>query len=69
VFPEIGIPSLPFAGCYGVAVKSLSVVERLLRENGIQTRTAGEYLVAVFPGALGRGAWLFVEKAQISLFR
>jgi hypothetical protein len=69
VLPEVSIPSLPFCGVYGLVVKSLSAVERLLRENGIHTRTAAEYLVALFPSELGKGAWLFAEAPSISLFR
>ena len=67
--PDVSIPSFPFCGVYGLVVKSLSAVERLLRENGIHTRMAAEYLVALFPSELGQGAWLFAEAPSISLFR
>jgi len=67
--PEVKIPSVPFAGCYTLAVKSLSTVERLLRENGIHTRTAAECLIGLFPSELGKGAWVFAEAPSISLFR
>jgi hypothetical protein len=66
--PEVSIPSLPFCGVYGLVVKSLSAVERVLRDNDIQTRMAADHLIALFPSELGKGAWIFAEAPSISLF-
>jgi hypothetical protein len=59
--PEIAIPSLPFIGGYSVTVRSLDAVEAALHGGGLSSRRAGDILVAPFPEALGRGAWLFSE--------
>jgi hypothetical protein len=59
--PEIAIPSLPFAGAYGIRVASLAGTEDLLQRAGLPTRRSGRELVAAFPAELGRGAWLFTE--------
>jgi hypothetical protein len=60
-FPELNIPSLPFIGACAIGVKSLAAAEAALRRGGIATRRDGERLVALFPRALGEGAWIFVE--------
>ncbi len=60
--------SLPFCGAYGIVVKSLEPVERLLQRAGIRTRRVGECLVAPFPDELGTGAWVFAESSDVSLF-
>jgi hypothetical protein len=67
-FPEVAIPSVPFAGAYGVVVKSLSALDRTLRDNGIQTRAAADYGVTSFPEELGTGAWLFAEEGEVTPF-
>jgi len=69
LLPEMAIPSLPFAGAYGVTVKSLDATESLLRRVSPRTRRAGACLVALFPDELGKGAWLFAENNQSLLFR
>jgi hypothetical protein len=59
MLPEIPPPSLPFMAAYGIAVRSLQVVESILNQNALASRRAGEHLVAAFPPELGHGAWLF----------
>src|SRR5499427_4401347 len=59
LLPEIAIPSLPFAGAYGIRVASLLRTEDLLAHAGLPTRWNEQELVAAFPPELGRGAWLF----------
>jgi hypothetical protein len=66
--PEIAIPSLPFVGGYGVTVASLDTVEAALRQGGLSSRRAGDILVVAFPEELGRGAWLFGERSDVSAF-
>ena len=61
MLPEIPIPSLPFAGAYGIRVRSLSALEEMLRSDGLKTRRRERDLVALFPDELGHGAWLFEE--------
>jgi hypothetical protein len=62
LLPEVSVPSLPFIGAYGVAVPSLEKAEAILRQGKIPARRIGRALVARFPGELGVGAWLFVER-------
>lgn len=66
--PEIAIPSLPFIAGYGVTVKSRDAAESVLHGGGLESRRAGDLLVAPFPEELGRGAWLFSENSQASMF-
>lgn len=66
--PEIDVPSLPFIAAYGVTVTSLDAVEAVLRAGDVGFRRAGEVLIAPFPEELGKGAWLFSENRQASLF-
>jgi hypothetical protein len=66
--PEIAIPCLPFAGAYGVTVKSLATAEALLRRGGIRSRRIERGLAVPFPDELGKGAWLFAEDNRLSLF-
>jgi len=63
MFPEIGIPRLPFIGAYALRVQSLATAEALLRQEGMTMRRLGAALVVPFPDQLGAGAWLFVENA------
>jgi hypothetical protein len=63
LFPELPIPSLPFAGIYGVGVKSLAALEAKLARGGLQVRALGSGRLVRFPDALGDGAWLFTEHA------
>jgi hypothetical protein len=63
MLPEIPIPSLPFAGAYGIRVKSLAALHELLARAGVGTRRRGQDLVATFPEELGHGAWLFSAEA------
>jgi len=66
--PEIEIPCVPFGGAYGVVIKSIDAVERLLQRGGLRTRRAGDCLIVPFPDELGIGAWLFTETSQAGLF-
>jgi hypothetical protein len=59
--PEIPIPSLPFAGAYGIRVASLPRLDDLFRRAGLATRWSEHGLIAPFPAELGQGAWLFAE--------
>jgi hypothetical protein len=59
--PEIPIPSLPFAGAYGIRVASLPRLDDLLRQAGLTTRRNEHGLIAPFPAELGQGAWLFAQ--------
>jgi hypothetical protein len=61
MLPEVSIPSLPFAGAYGIRVRSLMGLEELLTRGGVRTRRREHDLVATFPEELGHGAWLFAE--------
>ena len=61
LLPEVAIPSLPFAGAYGIRVASLLRTDDLLTHAGLLTRWNEQELVATFPPELGRGAWLFTE--------
>jgi hypothetical protein len=61
MLPDIAIPSLPFAGAYGIRVKSLAVVDDMLARAGLKTRRRERDLVAAFPDELGHGAWVFSE--------
>jgi hypothetical protein len=63
MLPEVAIPSLPFAGAYGVAVRSSGALQALLRGASLQWRTDGDCVIVPFPAELGRGAWFFVEHA------
>jgi hypothetical protein len=68
MMPEVPIPCIPFGGAYGVVIKSIDAVERLLQRAGLRTRRAGECLVVPFPDELGIGAWVFAETSQAGLF-
>ena len=61
MYPDIPASSLPFIGVYGIKVKSLSVVEDLVRRAGLRTDRAGHMLEVVWPEELGRGLWAFHE--------
>ncbi|HYW59539.1 MAG TPA: VOC family protein [Xanthobacteraceae bacterium] len=60
-FPELAIPSLPFMGACGIAVRSLAVAAAVLRQGGIAVRRDADQLVARFPQELGTGTWTFTE--------
>ena len=64
MLPEVAIPALPFIAAYAISVGSLDLVQGILRRNALAARRLGESLVAPFPDALGRGAWLFAEVAD-----
>jgi hypothetical protein len=64
MLPEARIPSLPFAGAYGIKVRSLTELEEFLTRGGVSTRRREHDLVATFPEELGYGAWLFAEDAS-----
>jgi hypothetical protein len=61
MLPEIPIPSLPFAGAYGIRVKSLATLDAMLARAGLERRRRERDLVTIFPAELGRGGWLFTE--------
>jgi len=61
MLPELSIPSLPFIGAYGIRVTSLTALDDMLKRSGLSTRRREQDLVAIFPGELGHGAWLFAE--------
>jgi hypothetical protein len=61
MLPEIPIPSLPFAGAYGIRVKSLAALDAILTGADLKRRRRERDLVATFPEQLGLGAWLFTE--------
>jgi hypothetical protein len=62
--PELTVRALPFIGVYAVTVRSLAVLEDVLTRNGLAFRRQGERVTALFPAALGAGAWMFVESAE-----
>lgn len=66
--PDIAIPSLPFVGGYSVTVAALGTLEAALRQGRLSSRRAGDIAVAPFPEELGRGAWLFSERSDASVF-
>jgi hypothetical protein len=61
-FPDIRDPAVPFMAVYGVRVASIATARQVMA-SGLQARGAGGALIVRFPDALGRGAWLFVERA------
>jgi hypothetical protein len=61
MLPDVPIPSLPFAGAYGLRAASLATAGAALQRGGLAVRRAGASLVAPFPHELGAGAWIFVE--------
>jgi hypothetical protein len=63
LLPEIPIPSLPFTGACTITVRSLDAVESMFAKANLPTRRMGHALVAAFPDALGRGAWIFAQAA------
>jgi hypothetical protein len=66
--PDIAIPCAPFAGVCGITVTSLATTEAILRRADMQSRRLDRGLVVAFPEELGKGAWLFRESAEGSLF-
>ena len=63
LLPRVTAPPLPFIAAYAIRVDSLAAAERALRSGAIAAERSGPMLVAPFPAELGRGAWLFVERA------
>jgi hypothetical protein len=59
MLPEIPAPSLPFVAAYEILVRSIELVESILKQNALAARRQGEHLIAAFPPELGHGAWLF----------
>jgi hypothetical protein len=64
VLPQVQAPSLPFIAGYAVRVASLDTAERALRSGGVAAERQGRVLMTPFPVELGRGTWLFVERAD-----
>jgi hypothetical protein len=60
--PGASVPSLPFMGAYGIAVRSLATLAGLLRGAGMHAKDERRAVVASFPYELGQGAWVFVEE-------
>jgi hypothetical protein len=69
MLPDIAIPSLPFIGAYGVSVESVALVEQTLLHGSLVSRRQGTNLIAAFPAALGRGAWIFSEGGEYAVDR
>jgi hypothetical protein len=63
VYPECPVPSLPFAGAYGITVTSLTRLEAVLNTAGLRSRRLNDTLIAPFPDELGHGVWLFAERS------
>jgi hypothetical protein len=63
LLPQVPAPPLPFIAAYGIRVDSLHTCERALRTGNAAFERTANMLVAPFPAELGRGAWLFVERA------
>ena len=59
--PGAPVPSLPFMGAYGIAVRSLATLAGRLRDAGVRARDERRAVIASFPDELGQGAWVFVE--------
>ena len=62
LLPQVTSPPLPFIAAYAIRVDSLGTVERSLQA-GVAAERRGPLLIVPFPPELGRGAWLFVERA------
>jgi len=63
LLPGVTAPPLPFIAAYAIRVESLAAAESALRSGGLAVEHSGRMLIAPFPPDLGRGAWLFVERA------
>lgn len=61
---NLPVPSLPFIGLYGVAVRSIPLLCEMLRRGELEFAERDNSVVAQFPAALGNGAWVFVESAS-----
>jgi hypothetical protein len=61
--PDGSVAVPPFMGLCGIAVKSIAVLERVLQRAGVAFARQQRCVLVGFPGALGRGAWLFAEDA------
>jgi hypothetical protein len=64
LLPGCAIPSLPFNGTYGLAVRALDHTEAFLRTSGESVQRRNGALVVNFPEELGSGAWVFAEHAS-----
>jgi hypothetical protein len=69
VLPEAHVPQLPFLGAYGIRVRSMDTLQATLEQGGLPSRRSGAAVVASFPEALGRGAWIFHERADAMPWR
>ena len=56
------IPSLPYIGLYAISVRSIPALRECLIRGGIEFVNYDKSVLARFPGELGVGGWLFVEK-------
>ena len=63
LLPRVVAPPLPFIAGYVIRVDSLDAAERARRSGNVPAGRSGRMLIAPFPSELGRGAWLFVERA------
>jgi hypothetical protein len=63
LFPNVGVPDLPFIAGYGLLVASLGEMTARLHAAGLAFETNRGCITAPFPDALGTGAWAFVERA------
>jgi Glyoxalase-like domain len=64
LFPRLTIPHLPLMAAYGVGVASLELVIARLQAGHVAFDAQAGYITAPFPGELGAGCWVFVEKAS-----
>jgi hypothetical protein len=64
VLPQVqaSVPALHRGLCRS-ASRSLDTAERALRSGGLAAERRGRVLMTPYPSELGRGAWLFVERA------
>ena len=62
--PGLPVPALPFIGAYALRTDSLIRTANVLRSNGNSFEQRDRMLFLAFPGALGTGAWIFVEQAR-----
>jgi hypothetical protein len=64
LLPQVAAPPLPFIAAYAIRVDSLEAAERALRSGAVAAERSRRMLIVPFPAELGRGAWLFVERAS-----
>jgi hypothetical protein len=63
LLPGLAIPDLPFMAAYGIAVASFAPVIACLQAGNVGFERRSDCVIAPFPGELGVGCWVFVERA------